>query len=168
MWTQQSLHHSFVFVHENLWEFSSTRTRLPLSNPTKYLQNWEETDSPHSERCAGTRRWAGHCRCYNSSLWTSLHPRRPPTSSSSETIRRDKTHTQTYANMNVIKMQSGIKCQWTLQRVLEVHELANILSQFRSGFPSEWQIHSDSSAQNMVILSVRTSSHGWFWLHSWK
>lgn len=52
-------------------------------------------DSPHSEQCAGTQIWAGHCRCYNSSLWTSLHPpRRPQTSSSSETAQTH-THHQT-------------------------------------------------------------------------
>lgn len=79
------------------------------------------------------------------------------------------THTPaTYANMNMIKMQNGIRCQWTLQCVLETHEHACISSQFRNSFLSEWQIHRDSSAQNMLILSVRTSSHGWFWLQSWK
>lgn len=31
----------------------------------------------------------------------------------------------------------------------------------------EWQIWDDSSAQNMLILSVRTSSHGVFWMQSW-
>lgn len=35
-------------------------------------------------------------------------------------------HTQTYANMNMIKMQDGIKCQWTLLCVFEMHEHANI------------------------------------------
>lgn len=45
------------------------------------------------------------------------------------------THTQTYANMNMIKMQNGIKCQWTLQCVLEMHEHACVSSQFRNSFP---------------------------------
>lgn len=33
--------------------------------------------------------------------------------------------------------------------------------------PPEWQIWDDSLAQNMLIPSVRTSSHGWFWMQSW-
>lgn len=98
-------------------------------------------DSPHSERCAGTQIWAGHCRCYNSSLWTSLHPRRPQTSSSSETTQ---THTAKHANMNMIKMQNGIKCQWTLQCVLEVHEPAWFIMTVQSKYvdPLCQNIHS--------------------------
>lgn len=46
------------------------------------------TDSPRSERCAGTRIWAGRCRCCSSSRWTSLRPPRLQTSSSSEAAER--------------------------------------------------------------------------------
>lgn len=54
----------------------------------RVLRAWN--DSPHSEPCAGTQRWAGHCRCYSSSLWTSLRPPHPQTSSSSETGQKQE------------------------------------------------------------------------------
>lgn len=119
-------------------------------------------DSPHSEQCAGTQIWAGHCRCYNSSLWTSLHPpRRPQTSSSSETAQ---THTTKHANMNMIKRQNGTQCRWTLQCVRG----ARLSSGSENSFPSDCLIHYDSLLQNMLMVCVRTHTHEWFWLQSWK
>lgn len=127
-------------------------------------------DLPRSERCAGTRRWAGHCRCYSSSLWTSLHPPRQQTSSSSETTHRH-THTPpNIAKYEYIKMQNGRKCQWSgAQRVCaRCTDMRVSHLNLRMASPADWRIHHDSSAQNMLILSVRTSSHGWVWLKSWK
>lgn len=76
-----------LLVWQNFISCPSTRI-VCLAKPTQPSDpKWAELDSPRSERCAATQRWAGRCRCYSSSLWTSLHPRRPQTSSSSETTQ---------------------------------------------------------------------------------
>lgn len=75
---------------------------------------------------------------------------------------------QTYVNMNMIKIQTGIKCQWTLQWVLEVHEHACVSSWFRNSFlQNDKFIMTVQSKICWSSLSVHLLLNDFF-LQSWK